>query len=684
MNDGHVPEQSAAGHLPTIRQRAPFPASAPALVTTICVLIALSAPRNALAQRELHWRRLQVAARLGADGGLHVVETHTMVFTGDWNGGERRFNIGPQQSLSLTRISRQDGGTWRDLNLSSALERVDEYAWTDSGTLRWRSRLRTDPPFANTAITYALEYDLLGVLVTNGDGYQLDHDFAFPDRAGPIYDFELSLDLDSVWQPSTAVRRVYTASGLRPGRGFVLTIPLHYTGAGLPRTRTVRSLRGIALPASIVLAAAVLAMLAFVWREDSYGRFTPVPTGAVDGAWIAANVLKYPAEVVGAAWDEDIGTPEVVALVARMVGEGKLESSVSATGGPSGSMTLGLKVDRSTLTGYERTLVDALFFDDRSETSTAEVRDHYRDTGFDPAKAIRPQLEAHVLMMYGARDVPSLIGIVPLAWFLVSIALLAIAWYRGDADGDTVLWFCGVGLIAAAAARAGGLLFRARMDWGRRAALLCFVPALAVAAYSAWLFWSGVGPGADDPSLLLQAAVVSLSLWVTYSTIRGSRSRPTRAAIAIRKNLTAARRFFSAELELAQPALRDEWYPWILAFGLGKQVDAWSATRAPATIVDRTELRHESEPWSRSTSPSPSSSSENWTGFGGGRSGGAGADVSWSLAAAELAGAMSATSASASDSSSSGSSSSGWSGSDSSGGGSSSGGSSGGGGGGGW
>jgi hypothetical protein len=683
MNDGHVPEQSAAGHLPTIRQRAPASASAPALVATLCVLISLSVPRSALAQRELHWRRLQVEARLGADGGLHVVETHTMVFTGDWNGGERRFKIRPQQSLSLTRISRQDGGTWRDLNLSSALEHVDEYAWTDRETMRWRSRLRTDPPFANTAITYALEYDLLGVLVTNGDGYQLDHDFAFPDRPGPVYDFELSLDLDPVWQPSTTVRRVYTASGLRPGSGFVLTIPLRYMGAGLPMTRTVRTLRGIALPASIVLAATVLAMLGFVRREDLYGRFMPVPTEAVDSAWIAANILKYPAEVVGAAWDENIGTPEVVALVARMVGEGKLESRVSVTGGRSGSMTLRLKVNRSTLTGYERTLVDALFFDDRSETSTTEVRERYRDAGFDPAKAIRPHLEAHVLMMYGARDVPSLIGIVPLAWFLISIVLLAIAWYRGDADGDTVLWLCAVGLIAAAAARAGGLLFRARMDWGRRAALLCFVPALAVAAYSSWFFWSGVGPGADDPSLLLQAAVVSLSLWVTYSTIRGSRSRPTRAAIAIRKNLTAARQFFSAELELAQPALRDEWYPWILAFGLGKQVDAWSATRAPATIVDRAELGHESEPSSGSASPSPSSS-ENWTGFGGGGSGGAGAGASWSMAAAELAGAMSATSASASDSSSSGSSGSSWSGSDSSGGGSSSGGSSGGGGGGGW
>jgi uncharacterized membrane protein YgcG len=681
MNNGHPPVRSTASHVAPIRQRAPRPAFAPALVATMCVLISLSAPRNALAQRELHWRRLQVEARLGADGSLHVVETHTMVFTGDWNGGERRFNIRPQQSLSFTRISRQDGGTWRDLNLNSALEAADQYAWTDSETLRWRSRLPTDPPFANTTITYALEYDLAGVLVTSGEGYQLDHDFAFPDRAGPIYDFALSLDFDSAWQPPTEVPRTYSASGLRPGRGFVLTIPLRYSGAGLPQTRTVRSARGIALAASILLGATALAVLAFMWREDSYGRFAPVPTDAVDAAWIAEHILKYPAEVVGAAWDEDIGTPEVVALVARMVAEGKLESSVSAAGGLSGSMTLRLKVDRSTLTGHERTLVDALFFDGRTETSTADVRDHYSATGFDPAKAIRPRIEARVLMIYGERDTPPLIGVVPLAWFLISVVLLAIAWYRDDADAETARWFCGVALIAAAVARAVGLLFRGRMDWGRRAALICFVPAVAVAAYSVAFFWSGVGPGADDPSALLQAAVVLLSLWVTYSTIRGARSRPSPAALAIRKNLTAAREFFSAQLELAQPALRDEWYPWILAFGLGKQVDAWSATRAPATIDDRTEHRREYE--SSSVSTSRSSSSESFTGFGGGRSGGAGAEASWSMAAAGLAGAMSATT-SASDSSSSGSSSGGWSGGDSSGGGSSGGGSSGGGGGGGW
>jgi uncharacterized membrane protein YgcG len=422
-----------------------------------------------------------------------------------------------------------------------------------------------------------------------------------------------------------------------------------------------------------------------VRREDSYGRFAPVPTDAVDAAWIAEHILKYPAEVVGASWDENIGTPEVIALVARMVGEGKLESTVSAAGVPSGSMTLRLRVDRSTLSGHERTLVDALFFDGRTETSTADVRDHYSSTGFDPANAIRPQIEAHLMLLYGAREVPPLIGVVPLAWILGAVVLLAIAWYRGDADADAALWLCAVVLIAAAVARASGLLFRRRMDWGRRAALICFLPAVAVAAYSVALLWSGVGPAADDPSALLQAAVVMLSLWVTYSTIRDARSRPSPAAIAIRKNLTAAREYFSAQLDLEQPALRDEWYPWILAFGLGRQVDAWSAKRAPASTADRTEHLREGESPSVSTSPS---SSESWTGFGGGRSGGAGAEASWSMAAAGLAGAMSATSPSASDGSSSGSSgaSSGgdWSGGGSSGGGSSGGGSSGGGSAGGW
>jgi len=61
-------------------------------VAALCVLLTVFLPGTALAQRELHWDRHDVEARLDAAGRLRVTETHAMVFTGDWNGGERKFN----------------------------------------------------------------------------------------------------------------------------------------------------------------------------------------------------------------------------------------------------------------------------------------------------------------------------------------------------------------------------------------------------------------------------------------------------------------------------------------------------------------------------------------------------------------------------------------------------------------
>ena len=81
-----------------------------------------------------------------------------------------------------------------------------------------------------------------------------------------------------------------------------------------------------------------------------------------------------------------------MALIARMVAEGKLESDIGQDGGGS-SMTLRLKVDRRTLERQESTLVDGLFFDGRTETSTEAVKAHYQESGFDPAAAIRGELE---------------------------------------------------------------------------------------------------------------------------------------------------------------------------------------------------------------------------------------------------------------------------------------------------
>jgi len=633
-------------------------------IAAFCVLLSLSIPRLALAQRELHWDRLDVDARLDAAGRLQVTETQAMVFTGDWNGGERKFNIRARQKLSFVLLSRVYGGELRALNEARRLLSVDDYTWTDARTLRWRSRLPTDPLFAHTPITYVLRYQLSGILVANGDRYLLDHDFAFPDRTGTIDSFVLRLTLDPAWQPLSEVRKVYMASGLAQGHSFVLTIPLRYTGVGQPVAREGPSLPAIAIAISIVLGVTALAVLAFFAREESYGRFAPVTTDQIDGTWISEHILKHPAEVVGAAWDDSIGTPEVVALMARMVSEGKLESDVTGQGGGKGSMTLRLKADRSTLEGHERTLVEALFFDRRTETSTKEVKAHYSDTGFDPAAAIRSELDTQVRLLLEAGDAPRPNRLVGLAWFLACAGMLLGAWYLGDAEGAVAL-FVGVGaLVAAGVARAAGVIFRTRMDWGRRAALLCLLPALTVAAATAAFLWLWVAKGAIDLHPLMLVAIVALSLWVTYSSITGLKSRGSRAAVAFRKKLTTGRKFFSSELRRPQPALRDEWYPWVLAFGLGEQADAWSAQRVSTTVPDRT--RFQREP---SSGDASSSSRDGWTGFGGGRSGGGGGGAAWSVAAASMAAPVPAPSSN-SDTSSGGSSDSG--------------GSSGGGGGGGW
>ena len=124
-----------------------------ACAVALCVL---ALPAGALAQRTLHWDTVDVAAHLDAEGRLLVTETQTMVFNGDWNGGERRFNIPPRQKLQLINLDRAEGDGWKPMVRDSSLDDVDDYAFTDDTTLRWRSRLPADAPFANTKLTYAL------------------------------------------------------------------------------------------------------------------------------------------------------------------------------------------------------------------------------------------------------------------------------------------------------------------------------------------------------------------------------------------------------------------------------------------------------------------------------------------------------------------------------------------------
>src|SRR5262245_23647709 len=81
------------------------------LALFVSLVLSFIGLRAQAAERELHWDALDVDARLDAEGVLDVIERHTMVFTGDWNGGERVFNVRARQKLEFLGLERIDPNT---------------------------------------------------------------------------------------------------------------------------------------------------------------------------------------------------------------------------------------------------------------------------------------------------------------------------------------------------------------------------------------------------------------------------------------------------------------------------------------------------------------------------------------------------------------------------------------------
>jgi uncharacterized membrane protein YgcG len=285
--------------------------------------------------------------------------------------------------------------------------------------------------------------------------------------------------------------------------------------------------------------------------------------------------------------------------------------------------------------------VSWLFPDEATETSTDRVKEHYREQGFNPANEIRPELEARVRDLLPEGKTPRAFRIETVLLLLVGVGALLLAWFlEGPPATSVVLLEIGVVVLAGIGVIAGAV-FRGNIQWGPAAAWLCLLPALCLAAATAVFLWSYAGTGLVELSAEALVGIVAITLSLTNASINALRSRDSREAIALRKTLAAGREFFVSQLRKDRPALRDEWYPWLLAFGLAREVDDWSARR-------ERQQPNEKDNWVRDSNPTSSSGTAEpqWTGFGGGRSGGAGASGSWAAAAGGMAAGVSAPRAS--------------------------------------
>lgn len=574
---------------------------------------------GALAARALHWSALEVEAALDADGRLHVVERHTMVFSGDWNGGERVFRVRPGQRLELAGVRRVDPVRGTVELERGDLDLLDRYDWESRNRLRWRSRLPSDPPFDATTLVYDLEYTLSGILEIQRDegeeAYSLDHDFAFPDRVGRIERFRLELDIDPAWAIVSArgdSERLLRAQPVRiergalgPGESVVLTFVLARPG-GAPPTAvrgTVGATPRVALALGL-LAALGLRALGFVRFESRQGRFAGAPSPSVlDHSWLEQHLLDLLPEEAGALWDQAIGSPEVTALLARLIAEGKLASSVATTsrrtlfGGSKRrqALSLELRVDRHELEGYELELIDKLFFDGRTKTDTDAIREEYRSSGFSPASTIRSGLLERLRRLPElAEPLPKPSKLAPILLVVAGVACLALeGWRRGeDAVGPAVGLLIFALLMTVPVVYVIAWLHRRRADRLTPWTIALLAPMALAAGGLAWAIYYGPDriPDVDNIGIFGLAALALLPLGFFLGALNLARTRDRPPAVAARQRLALVRRYFAEQLDQAVPALENGWQPYLLAFGLGKEMERWYRSYGGAS-PDAGELR---------------------------------------------------------------------------------------------
>ncbi|MGA7613683.1 MAG: hypothetical protein WBX15_00755 [Thermoanaerobaculia bacterium] len=616
-----------------------------------CLVFLTLGLASAAAAREMHWKSLDVDTYLDRDGRLRTTERQTIVFTGDWNGGERIFNIRAGQKLRFVGMNRIDPVTHEVHRMTEGdLGTVDHYQFVKSNTLRWRSRNPSDPPFDGTVIEYQLMYELSNVLQNRvrdalsgkNDRYTLDLDFVFPDRNGVIESFSLVFNADPVWRTEHQLPlRVHTGA-IAPGGDYVVTIPFIYVGRGTPVGVFHQNVEGrFALVAALLVGVVVL-LLVFLASERRIGRLRPLePGAAMSEQWLEQNVFRYPPEVVGAVWDESIGAPEVAAVLARMVSEEKISTRVDPASGvfSSPELHMTLLVPRASLSGYELELVDGLFVAG-DETSTSTIKEHYKSTGFDPSKKISPRLTDRMREVLGPEAKIRFRTLLGIVLFLVGVLLLAFSAHSDPGARPFLIMIPLIALIVGHGVLAAH--WRSRIDLGLGSLWLHLIPQGLLLAAAIWLILSPPYPF----TLVAQGGFACLALMLVNWALVSASTHDATGALALRKRLAAARRFFERELNSATPRLKDAWFPYVVAFGLAKEVDRWTrAFGAAAGTAMMPILGGSASSFSSSSSSSSSGGPSVWTG-GGSSFGGAGASASWAAAAGGITAGVSSPSSS--------------------------------------
>ena len=293
------------------------------------------------------------------------------------------------------------------------------------------------------------------------------------------------------------------------------------------------------------LLAAFVFLAVLMWYRTTQRRL-PRPSRravTITPQWLDQNVFIHRPEVVGAAWDGDIGKHEVNALLSAMLLEGKIEELPD--------LTLRLLVKHEALSGYERQLARKLFFDDLVIDSET-FRKRYARSGVDLASCLGP-VNAAAIDLLGPSDTKRAVVLACAGLLGTWLAMFLIMRFTDDEPAEILAFLL-----------AGAFVPTVLLAWALRVKRIPWVSEIIIAAPMLTFAWlvGEVTNNVVTSSLFLAAAL--FLMWVGFKIGRREHGTQARQVMA---NLAEARRFF-ANVERDRGIIESQWIPYMKAFGL--------------------------------------------------------------------------------------------------------------------
>lgn len=270
------------------------------------------------------------------------------------------------------------------------------------------------------------------------------------------------------------------------------------------------------------------------------------------------------------------------------------------------------------------------------------MRARYKTSGFDPAALIRPMLDAVALQHAPKIAKGSHPSYNPtLALFTAAVVTSIIALVLRGTDIVVIGPAFGAMLPFYLFGVAWAAVWRNRVARFSASSLGILIPVAFIAGIAIAMLLR--------PELSATAvAFLAATLWaLTFanSITMAARTHDTPQRLVVRKRLWAMRDYFARELQQKQPRLSDAWFPYVIAFGLGREADKWFKAFGAATTSSAM-----SATAFGGSGGSSGSGGSGWSGFGGGGgfSGAAGSGGSFAAAVGGMAAAVPAPSSSSS------------------------------------